>query len=230
MASLALVADFDGTLVRPDTIRLLAELGMGALRARQLARDVDRGRVPVQDAIERMVASVTTTEAIALGFLSARARPDPGAAALLGWARQAGVPVTIASAGLEPVVRYFLGPLVEGVDLVANGLAVEPAPGGGCAWRVVSREAGAPEAVKRRVVERHLEAGRAVAYVGDGVGDFEAASLAAVAGRSRGPALGSLAFARDALAERLAAAGLPFIPFATLDDVRSALARAPFKR
>jgi 2-hydroxy-3-keto-5-methylthiopentenyl-1-phosphate phosphatase len=80
------------------------------------------------------------------------------------------------------------------------------------------------EATKRRAVEATLAAGRPVAYVGDGRGDLEAAALAAVAGRARGPTLGSVVFARDALADVLTAAGLPFTPFETLDDVRRALA------
>ncbi len=47
-----------------------------------------------------------------------------------------------------------------------------------------------------------------------------------MAGRARGPTLGSLVFARDALAEALAAAGLAFTPFETLHDVRRALESA----
>lgn len=226
MASrLALFVDFDGTIVRPDTVRLLAELGMGPLRARRLSRDVDRGRVPVSEALERMIGSVTTTWEVALGFLVARARVDPGLPGLLAWARGAGAEVTVLSAGLEPVIRHLLGPLAAGVVLVANDLAFDPEDDGapGRRWRIVFREPGPVEAAKRRAVERALTAGRPVAYVGDGRGDFEAAALVAVAGRARGPTLGSVAFARDALASALAAAGLPFTAFGTLDDVRRAL-------
>ncbi len=225
-SNLTLCLDFDGTVARPDTVRLLAELGMGPLRARQLGRDVDRGRVPVTEALERMVGSVTTTWEVAIGFLTARARLDPGLPALLDWAREARVEVTVLSAGLEPVIRHLLGPLAGRVTLVANDLAIDPPPGGEGPgrWRVVFREPGLVEAVKRRAVEAALAEGRAVAYVGDGRGDREAAALVAVAGRMRGPALGSLVFARDALAGALDAAGLPFTPFDTLDDVRRALA------
>jgi HAD superfamily phosphoserine phosphatase-like hydrolase len=215
-----LVLDFDGTIVRPDTIRLLAELGMGPLRARRLARDADRGRVSVREAVERMVGSVTATPAIAFGFLDARARLDPGFAALLEWAAGAGSAVTVVSAGLAPVARHFLGPLADRVELLANDLVVEPGPGGGQRWRVVFAGADPAEVEKRRVVEARLGRGRHVAYVGDGTGDLEAAGLAA-------RAAGSVAFARDALAERMRAAGLPFTPFDTLDDVRRALLTAP---
>jgi hypothetical protein len=86
-----LVVDFDGAIVRPDTIRLLADLGMGPLRSRQLAREVDRGRVPVRDAVDRTVASVATTPEIAFGFLEARARLDPGFPRLVDWAVEARV-------------------------------------------------------------------------------------------------------------------------------------------
>lgn len=223
---LALFLDFDGTIVRPDTVRLLADLGMGPLRARQLSRDVDRGRVSVNEALERMIGSVTTTWEVAVGFLAARARLDPGLPGLLAWARGAGVEVTVLSAGVEPVIRHFLGPLGAGVAIAANDLAFDP-PGAGAPgdrWRIVFRQPGPVEATKRRAVEATLAAGRPVAYVGDGRGDLEAAALAAVAGRARGPTLGSVVFARDALADVLTAAGLPFTPFETLDDVRRALA------
>ncbi len=227
-SGLTLCLDFDGTVVRPDTVRLLAELGMGPLRARRLARDVDRGRVPVTEALERMIGSVTTTWDVALGFLVARARVDPGLPALLDWARRAGADVKVLSAGLEPVIRHFLGPLADRVAIVANDLAVDPPAAGAPVgrWRVVFREPGPVEAAKRRAVEAALAAGRAVAYVGDGRGDRDAAALVAVAGRARGPTLGSLVFARDALAEALAAAGLAFTPFETLHDVRRALESA----
>lgn len=220
---LAVLLDFDGTVVRPDTIRLLAELGLGPLRARQLARDVDRGRVTVRDAIERMVGSVTAGRDVALGFLDARVRLDPGFAPLVEWARQAGASVTVLSGGLLPVIRHFLGPLADAVDVIANDLAVEPTPDGGARWRVIFREAGAVEAGKRRAVEARLTAGHAVAYVGDGAGDVEAAALVSVAGRSRGPAVGSTVFARDHLAEALRARNLRFTPFETLHDVLAVL-------
>ncbi len=220
---LALLLDFDGTVVRPDTIRLLAELGMGPLRARQLARDVDRGRVTVRDAIERMVGSVTAARDIAFGFLEARVRVDPGFAPLLEWARSEGVETRIVSGGLLPVIRHFLGPVAEALAVQANDLVIEEAPGGGARWQAVFREAGPVEAVKRRSVEALLAIGRPVAYVGDGAGDLEAASIVAVAGRSRGPTLGSAVFARDHLAGALHAAGLPFTPFDTLHQVHEAL-------
>lgn len=220
---LALLLDFDGTVVRPDTIRLLAELGMGPLRARQLAREVDRGRVTVRAAIERMVASVTATPDVALSFLDARARLDPGLAPLLAWAREAGVETRIVSGGLEPVIRHFLGPLADGLSMEANDLVIEPSADGGARWRVVFRDAGSIEAGKRRAAEALLGAGRPVVYVGDGAGDVEAASIVAVAGRTRGPTLGSAVFAREHLAEALRAAGLPLTPFDTLHDVLAAL-------
>ena len=215
---LALLLDFDGTVVRPDTIRLLAELGMGPLRARRMARDVDRGRLGVREAIERMVGSVTAGREIAFGFLEAKARLDPGFPALLAWAREAGVEVRLVSGGLLPVIRHFLGPHADGLAILANDLVVEEAPDGSARWRVVFAEAGPVEAGKRRSVEALLAAGRPVAYVGDGAGDVEAASLVAAAGR------GSTVFARDHLAQAMRAAGLPFTPFETLDDVRAALA------
>jgi HAD superfamily phosphoserine phosphatase-like hydrolase len=212
-----LVLDFDGTIVRPDTIRLLADLGMGPLRSRQLAREVDRGRVTVRDAVDRMVASVTTTPEIAFGFLEARARLDPGFPRLLDWAGRAGVGVTIVSAGLLPVVRRFLGPLADGFEVLANDLVVESGPAGH-RWRVGFRGDDPAEVVKRRAVEARAGRGCPVVYVGDGRGDLEAAALAARIGG------GGAAFARDALAEAMRAAGLPFTPFDSLDDVRRALA------
>lgn len=221
---LALLLDFDGTVVRPDTIRLLAELGMGPLRARQLSREVDRGRVTVRDAIEQMVASVTASREIAFGFLDARVRVDPGFAPLLEWARGAGVETRLVSGGLLPVIHHLLGPLAEGLPILANDLVVESEAGGSARWRVVFRDAGPVEAGKRRTVEALLAAGRPVVYVGDGAGDVEAASIVAVAGRSRGPTLGSAVFARDHLADTLVASALPFTRFETLHDVRSALA------
>jgi HAD superfamily phosphoserine phosphatase-like hydrolase len=219
---LAVCLDFDGTIVRPDTIRLLAELGMGPLRARKLSDEVDRRRVSVRDAIARMVGSVTTTLDVGMAYLEARARLDPGFAPLLDWAAARRAPVHVVSAGLEPVLRRFLGAHASRVVLHANDLVVD-GDGDDARWRAVFRDGRPAEAGKLGTVERLLAAGHAVAYAGDGLGDLEAARRVATAERPAGAATRSRVFARDVLAAEMASAGLPFTPFDTLDDVRRVL-------
>ena len=139
---------------------------------------------------------------------------DPGAGALLALLRQVNVPVTILSDGVDGFIARILARHgVRGIALRANairhhGRRLELA----CPHQSTTCESGSAHCKCTSAAALRQPGSRTI-YIGDGRSDLCPARKADVV------------FAKGVLAATLTREGRDFFPFATLADVRDALAR-----
>jgi len=112
----------------------------------------------------------------------------------------------IVSSGLPQLIAPVLAR--EGLVLDVRSNDADPTPEG---WRLRFRDEGPCAVCGDMCKRRSLPEGRPLVYAGDGVSDRCAARAA------------DRVFARSWLAEELERAGIPYEPFATLDDIAAAL-------
>ena len=196
------MSDFDGTMTQRDFYDLV--------RLRWPVPPNDdpwdhyvAGHITHFQALADIFARIRTDEP-ALLELVGRMGLDPALPAAVGRLRLRGWEVVVASAGCEWYIRHLLA----GAGLV---LEVHANPGRFVPGRGLQMEmpAGSPflsptlGVDKARIVRRHLEQGRTVAFAGDGFPDEEAALLVP----------GNLRFARNDLADVLSQKGEMFRAF-----------------
>ncbi len=211
---LAVFCDFDGTFAVQDIGATLAIRHAGDLRPALWAR-YERGEITAWEYNMEILDGLPLPEAELDSFLRT-IDLDPGARGLVAWCEARGVPFRVLSDGFD----YNLDRLQDltGVRFAfdANHLCYE-----GDVWRI---RCGHPNPVcpcgtgtcKRGRIEA-FRAGHPdvrVVHIGNGRVSDLCGALAA-----------DLVFAKDSLAEELAARGVDFAPFATLDDVRVRLER-----
>lgn len=205
------VSDFDGTITRRDFYQLF--------RARYLPRDAPDfwaayrdGRLTHFQALASIFASAAPGEP-ALLALTDDMGLDPDLAGSVAALRAAGWDVVVVSAGCAWYIRHLLDRAGVATEVHANPGRVE---GGRL---VMERPEGSPYLShetgidKAAVVRAARDAGRAVAFAGDGFPDLDAALL--VPDRFR--------FARGDLAAVLTQRSTPFRPFDHWSDVARAL-------
>lgn len=207
-----LVSDFDGTLARHDFFRLALER-LVPPGVRDYWQDYRDGRLSHFEAMRAYYAAIHTTEAETLRAVDGmELEPD-----LAGWVRRlgrAGWDVVVASAGCDWYIRHLLGRQGVALEVHAN-------PGRFAAGRGLLMELPTASPYfspthgidKAAVVQDALRAGRRVAFAGDGYPDAPAARLVPP----------ELRFATAALAETLAADGLPFRRFDRWAEIAEAL-------
>ena len=194
--------DWDGTVTEVDGLHLVLQ---------------EFGDQRIYDAAEnRLGRDLTLHEVIALEFESVRA-PLPD---VVAWMREnvrirAGFgdfartyDPLIVSSGFPELIEPLLAREGLELDVVANRL--DPRPEG---WRVLFREAGSCGVCGEPCKRADVVGDEEFVYVGDGFSD-RCVALAA-----------SRVFARDGLAEYLAAREVPFEPFEDFHDIAGALAR-----
>lgn len=204
----ALVLDFDGTVTEEDMLdRVCREFGDPVVYA-EVDAALERGDIRLVDDIERKLATVRRPLAEVVAWVLRGSRIRPGFDRLLEAAEAAELRVVVVTSSFHELVEPVLGERTGRLELVAGRL--EPGPAG---WRAElahlepCTECGEP--CKRRAVARLGTDD--VVYVGDGYSDRCAARAAA------------RVFARDGLARHLDEHGVPYEPFADLDDVARAL-------
>lgn len=212
-----LVSDFDGTLAHPDFYQLV--------KARLTPRDTPdhwqayrAGEITHFEALRRYFAAAEGGEAALLQLLEAIAVPE-NLSALIRRLAEHGWSVVIVSAGCQWYIDRLLRRANVELPVITNPGSVEgerlrmSLP---TASAFFSEENGVD---KSTVVKSLLEAGKSVAYCGDGFTDFPAARLAD----------DGLRFARADLAEACQEQGVAFRPFETWGDVAQALVEAEQK-
>jgi 2-hydroxy-3-keto-5-methylthiopentenyl-1-phosphate phosphatase len=212
-ATVEIVCDFDGTISRPDTVdRILAALADPAWRA--IEQEWERGLIDSRECMARQVALLRGGWSAIERFLDACVSVEPSFAPFAAWCAHRGLPLRIASEGLDQVIRHLLvrqritvdsiwaSRLLSGDD---GSLALDFSHANGqthcgsalCKCEVFSRSSREPIRV----------------LIGDGRSDFCAADHADVV------------FARTALLAYCRTQGIRCVPFESFDTVRVFLER-----
>jgi len=209
-----LVSDFDGTMTANDFYKLAAERLLPPEALLPWA-EYRAGRQTHFAALQEIFGSLRATESQLLELVRDMA-PDPALAQSVTRLRAAGWRVVVASAGCDWYIRRILAGLglAEQVEVHAN--PGELLPGG--ALRMSLPEGSAFACVetgvdKAAIVRHHLQAGRRVAFAGDGFADLPGALLVRP----------ELRFAKADLAQALREGGEGFRPFTRWSEVAEAL-------
>jgi 2,3-diketo-5-methylthio-1-phosphopentane phosphatase len=207
-----LVSDFDGTMTRHDFYKLAIE-SLLPPDVPDYWAEYRTGAITHFEALRRYFASIRASEAEVLEVVD-RMELDPDLPAAAADLRRAGWEVVVTSAGCDWYIRRLLAAAGVEVEVHSNpgrfvagqGLLMEMPTGS----PYLSRTLGVDKA---KVVRGHLDAGRTVAFAGDGFPDAESARLV--------PA--GLRFARGDLADVLDREKLAYRPFETWSDIAHAL-------
>jgi 2,3-diketo-5-methylthio-1-phosphopentane phosphatase len=212
-SSMRIICDFDGTVSRRDTTDFVLER-LADPSWRTLEEDWVASRISAAECMRAQVALIGARQED-LDTLLDTVDLDPGFAAFVDWCETHGLPVSIASDGVD----YFIGRILrrhglERLDVVANSLVGKPG-----AWRLEQPWARPGCAAGSGVCKCEVAGPRdgvatpqTLVYVGDGRSDFCVSARA------------DILFAKDALADYAAARGQPFQAFDTFHDVTAALA------
>jgi 2-hydroxy-3-keto-5-methylthiopentenyl-1-phosphate phosphatase len=213
-ATRVLVSDFDGTMTRHDFYKLaLNELLPPDVPDQWAAYRA--GEITHFEGLRRYFAAIRAPEAEVLAAVD-RMGLDPGLADAVAALRGAGWMVVVTSAGCDWYIRRLLAAAGVELEIHANPGRFEAGRG-----LLMGMPADSPFRCdnlgvdKARVVRSHLDAGRTVAFAGDGFPDADAAQLVP----------GDLCFARGDLAGVLTREGLPFHPFEAWSEVACTLLR-----
>lgn len=201
--------DYDGTITDRDTFDLLVDVFAGRDAWTHLDRQLKAGALTLRQALAAQAALLRCSLEEADEAVAVMTRFDPSFAPFVQRCEREDTPVAILSCGLGPLIERALQRNgLAHVPLIANG--AQPDRDG---WRmefVDSSHAGHDKAAAVRAAH---ERGEVVAYVGDGISDFEAALVADRRFARRGHSL------EVHLSER----GVPFAAFDSFGDVERAL-------
>jgi 2-hydroxy-3-keto-5-methylthiopentenyl-1-phosphate phosphatase len=205
---LAVFCDFDGTFAVQDVGSTLARRHAGPRRAALWPR-LERGELTPWEYNLELLDGLALPEAELEAFLRT-VELDPGARELVDWCEQRGAPFRVLSDGFDRNLDRIQELQSVRFAYEANRLRYEHG-----AWRIA---AGSPDpscscgtgVCKRAHIERFRARHPGVPMVHVGNGRVSDLCGAVVADR---------VFAKDTLAEELAARGVPFEPFETLRDV-----------
>ncbi len=208
----ALLVDFDGTACVQDVSELLLDrFGEPGWEAYDDA--VDRAEMGLREAAGRQAAMLHGARDEMLAFALERARLAPTFPAFVDWAAGRRLQLTLASDGFAFYIRPILRTAgLEQLDVVTNELEFDGAP------RLLHPN-GHPDCVgcgtcKMLAAIRLRERHGSVAFVGEGQSD------------RYGALYSDLVFAKDALVSICEGDGVPYLPWATFDDVREGIERA----
>jgi len=211
-AAVEIVCDFDGTISRPDTVdRILAALADPAWRA--IEEEWERGEIDSRECMARQIPLIRGGWTAIARFLDEQVLLVPSFAPFAAWCETRGLPLAIASEGLDQVIRHLLARERVAVRSIwASRLTF--GAGGSLAldFRHASgRTLCGASLCKCEVFDRRP--GPLRVLVGDGRSDFCAAEHA------------DLVFGRAALLEHCRARGIRCVPFESFDTVRQVLER-----
>jgi 2-hydroxy-3-keto-5-methylthiopentenyl-1-phosphate phosphatase len=195
--------DYDGTATTRECIEVVLQ-GLVGDAWRPIEDEARAGRIGHAEALDRQIGLVDVPRAQLLGAMAACAEPEPGLAEFLTALRAGGGRAIVVSAGfrevIEAVWRRHRLPQVELVASELAGAGPDGAPpyGVGFSPRLGDCPRCGPRACKAAVLRELRRPGDTVWVFGDGASDLCPAREA------------DLVFARDHLAERCAAEGLPW--------------------
>ena len=209
-----LVSDFDGTMTRHDFYKLALESLLPPDTPEYWA-EYRTGAITHFEALRRYFAAIRANEGDVLAVVD-RMELDPELPAAVAALRRAGWDVVVTSAGCDWYIRRLLAAAGVSIEVHANPGRFEP--GRGLVMEMPSDSPYLSQTLgvdKARVVRRYLDAGRTVAFAGDGFPDAESARLVP----------GELRFARGDLADVLGRENLEFHSFGTWSDITRVILR-----
>jgi 2-hydroxy-3-keto-5-methylthiopentenyl-1-phosphate phosphatase len=205
LSAWAVFVDFDGTITDLDTFDILVKRFAGDDAWRRTEIGLDDGSMSLRDVLQLQASYVRGTFAEVATILRAEIAIDPTFAAFVASCRRRGIPVTIVSSGIAPIIRDRLDDIGLGdLPIVAN--EIDMAPGG---WSIRFRDADGNGTDKAAIVRAARESGRRTMFFGDGRSDYAAALEA------------DRCFAKTGLAlERyLRERNVPFAAFASFGEI-----------
>lgn len=212
--SAQVVLDFDGTITCRDVLDDLIQRYAANDSWKQIELQWQGGQIGSRECLSREFALLRISRADLERFLDT-VDIDPGMATLLGVLRAHHVPVAILSDGID----FFINRILKqhgicGIPVRANTLRLENGQWTlACPWANQACTSGAAHC-KCASLEEISEPGRQIIYVGDGRSDLCPARTADVV------------FAKHVLARSLQSEGVPFLPYAGLDEIAAVLAGA----
>lgn len=204
-AAWAIFVDFDGTITDLDTFDILVKRFAGDDAWRHTEIGLDDGSMSLRDVLQLQASYVRGTLAEITTILRAEIAVDPTFAAFVASCRRRGIPVTIVSSGIAPIIRDRLDEIGLGdLPIVANEIDVAPA-----GWSIRFRDADGNGTDKAAIVRAANESGTRTMFFGDGRSDYAAALEA------------DRCFAKTGLAlERyLSERNVPFAAFTTFGEI-----------
>jgi HAD superfamily phosphoserine phosphatase-like hydrolase len=208
----AVFVDYDGTITDLDTFDVLVRRVAGPGPWHDIERRLICGEITLRAALAEEASYVRETLDDADARLLAEITFDRSFVDFAAHCEQAGIPLTVLSSGIEPLIRRMLARHgLPHLPVIANAVEVK-AEG----WRIHFRDDGPNGTNKAGIVAAAKAAGAKTVFIGDGRSDFEAALCADVRFAKRGRAL-----------ERyLASEALEFTPFERFSEVLTAIAAA----
>ena len=206
----ALLVDFDGTACLADvTEALLEEFGDPSWPLYDEL--VDRGEMGIREALWHESSMLRGNPEEMLAFAIERYPLDPTFAPFVAWAEEHRLPLTLVSDGFAFYIRPMLEAAgLDSLEVVTNELVFDNGRS------ELRHPNGHPECVgcgtcKMLAAQRARERHGAVAFVGEGQSD------------RYGALYSDLVFAKDHLVKLCERDGVPYLPWETFDDVRTAL-------
>jgi 2-hydroxy-3-keto-5-methylthiopentenyl-1-phosphate phosphatase len=168
---LIILCDFDGTIANFDMAEMaLEKFARGEWRVYD--KQLERREITIEECVNRQFSTVSASEEEIIAAIDQEASFRPNFDLLLSTCRRAKIPVVIVSAGLDFVIKHFMKKNVwESARLHTaktklTGHSIEfnfPRP----------KNIEAADFKDDLVIESKKE-GRVVAYMGDGLSDFNA--------------------------------------------------------
>jgi len=209
-----LVSDFDGTMTKFDFFRLAQEQ-LTPPGMHDYWEDYQAGRITHFEAMRCIFSHIRVDEAILCDAIH-RIELEPKLQEAVTHLQQAGWEIIVASAGCDWYIIRLLEEAQVHVQLYASPCAFDPAQGLLMRPPVDSPFYSPEDGIdKAAIVQEALDAGRCVAFAGNGQPDLAPALLVPPMRR----------FARGWLADHFTAQGIPFRAFIHWAEIAEMLVR-----
>ncbi|HEY8314118.1 MAG TPA: HAD-IB family phosphatase [Candidatus Baltobacteraceae bacterium] len=206
---LRVFVDYDGTITDLDTFDVLVRASAGPAEWARLEASLRGGNMTLRDVLSAQAKFVRSSIDEADALLAGSTHFDPAFAHFVDRCEREGVPITILSSGVQPLIERALARNgLAHVRVLAN--AVTPSREG---WTMRYRDASDNGHDKAAAVVAARSRGVTVAFAGDGHSDFAAALAADVRFAKRGLALERYLREKD----------VEFTPFSSFAEIESAL-------
>lgn len=202
---LKIFCDFDGTISLNDDCDRIVDHCMGRAARQAIDAQIVSGKISFRAGYAEQFAGITLTWEEAAQFINPQTGLDYAFEPFARWAEGAQIPVTILSAGVESFIRIYLAAIqLDHLDVRANRVQVKDRR-----WRVLFRDESPSGHDKAAALIEAKSQGYRTVFIGDGISDIPAASVA------------DILFAKTgrALAEHCIQSGIVYQPFHNFSDV-----------